>query len=112
MRTTKVAAVVALALLAAMLAVGVAWAAPGDTDPTLGASAELRKAVEPAGILVHERRLHRIGNAGSDPDGDGVGTRHPEHRATTPRPTTWRASSRRPATRSRDKSSTSPTSTC
>ena len=60
MRTTKVAAVVALALLAAMLAVGVAWAAPGDTDPTLGASAELRKAVEPAGILVrsvnHRRR--------------------------------------------------------
>src|SRR5918999_4985801 len=75
MRTTKVAAVVALALLAAMLAVGVAWAAPGDTDPTLGASAELRKAVEPAGILVHERRLQRIANAGSDSDGDGVGTR-------------------------------------
>jgi Zn-dependent M28 family amino/carboxypeptidase len=75
MRTTKVAAVVALALLAAMLAVGVAWAAPGDTDPTLGASAELRKAVEPAGILVHERRLQRIANAGADPDGDGVGTR-------------------------------------
>jgi Zn-dependent M28 family amino/carboxypeptidase len=75
MRTTKVAAVVALALLAAMLAVGVAWAAPGDTDPTLGASAELRKAVEPAGILVHERRLQRFANAGADPDGDGVGTR-------------------------------------
>jgi Zn-dependent M28 family amino/carboxypeptidase len=73
MRTTKVAAVVALALLAAMLAVGVAWAAPGDTDPTLGASAELRKSVEPAGILVHERRLQRIANAGADPD--GVGTR-------------------------------------
>jgi hypothetical protein len=75
MQTTKVAAVVALALLAAMLAVGVAWAAPGDTDPTFGASAELRKAVEPAGILVHERRLQRIADAGADPDGDGVGTR-------------------------------------
>ncbi len=75
MRTTKVAAVVALALLAAVLAVGVAWAAPGDEDPTFGASAELRKSVEPAGILVHERRLQRIANAGADPDGDGVGTR-------------------------------------
>ena len=50
MRTTRVAAVVALALLAAMLAVGVAWAAPGDADPTFDASAELRKAVA-------ERRL-------------------------------------------------------
>jgi Zn-dependent M28 family amino/carboxypeptidase len=75
MRTTKVAAVVALALLAAVLAVGVAWAAPGNADPTVGASAELRKSVEPAGILVHERRLQRIANAGADPDGDGVGTR-------------------------------------
>src|SRR5688500_2930972 len=73
MRTTKVAAVVALALLAAMLAVGVAWAAPGDADPTLDASAELRKAVEPAGILVHERRLARIANA--SPNAAGVGTR-------------------------------------
>ena len=66
MQTTKVAAVVALALLAAMLAVGVAWAAPDDTDPTFGASAELRKAVEPAGILVHERRFQRIANANED----------------------------------------------
>jgi Zn-dependent M28 family amino/carboxypeptidase len=73
MRTTRVAAVVALALLAAMLAVGVAWAAPGDADPTFDASAELRKAVEPAGILVHERRLARIANA--SPNAAGVGTR-------------------------------------
>jgi hypothetical protein len=57
MQTTKVAAVLALALLAAMLAVGVAWAAPDDTNPTFGASAKLRKAVKPAGILVHERRF-------------------------------------------------------
>jgi Zn-dependent M28 family amino/carboxypeptidase len=75
MRTTKVATVLVLALLAAMLAMGVASAAPDDPDPTLGASAELRKAVEPAGILVHERRLQRIADAGADPDGDGVGTR-------------------------------------
>jgi Zn-dependent M28 family amino/carboxypeptidase len=66
MQTTKVAAVVALALLAAMLAVGVAWAAPDNTDPTFGASAELRKAVKPAGILVHERRFQRIANANED----------------------------------------------
>ena len=65
MRTkkAKVALVLALALLAAVLAVGVASAAPGDTDPTLRASAELRKAVEPASILVHERRLQRIADA-------------------------------------------------
>jgi Zn-dependent M28 family amino/carboxypeptidase len=75
MRTTKLATVLALALLAAMLAMGVASAAPGDKDPTLGASAKLRKAVEPTGILVHERRLQRIANAGADPDGDSVGTR-------------------------------------
>src|SRR5918998_2616062 len=75
MRTTKGAVVLAAALLAAMLAVGVAWAAPGQTeDPTLGASAELRKAVEPAGILVHERNLARAARS-SDPDGDGIGTR-------------------------------------
>jgi Zn-dependent M28 family amino/carboxypeptidase len=75
MRTTKGAVVLAAALLAAMLAVGVAWAAPGKTkDPTLGASAELRKAVEPAGILVHERNLARAARL-SDPDEDGIGTR-------------------------------------
>jgi Zn-dependent M28 family amino/carboxypeptidase len=66
MQTTKVAAVVALALLAAMLAVGVAWAAPDGTNPTFGASAKLRKAVKPAGILVHERRFQRIANANED----------------------------------------------
>src|SRR5918997_1143012 len=75
MRTTKGAVVLAAALLAAMLAVGVAWAAPGKTnDPTLGASAELRKAVEPAGILVHERNFARAARL-SDPDEDGIGTR-------------------------------------
>src|SRR5918998_6296777 len=75
MRTTKGAVVLAAALLAAMLAVGVAWAAPGKTnDPTLGASAKLRKAVEPAGILVHERNFARAARL-SDPDEDGIGTR-------------------------------------
>jgi Zn-dependent M28 family amino/carboxypeptidase len=65
--------VLGLALLASLLAVAVA---PGATaDPTISATAKLRNAVEPAGILVHERRLQRIANAGADPDGDGVGTR-------------------------------------
>ncbi len=74
MRTKKIASVLALALLAALLAVGAASAAPGDaTDPTLGASAKLRKAVEPASILVHERRFHRIADA--NPNAQGVGTR-------------------------------------
>jgi Zn-dependent M28 family amino/carboxypeptidase len=73
MPTTKVATVLALALLVAMLAMGVASAAPGDTNPTLGDSAKLRKAVEPAGILVHERRLQRIADA--NPNAEGVGTR-------------------------------------
>ena len=66
MRTTKAASVLALALLVALLAVGIASAAPGDTDPTLGASAELRRAVEPASILVHERRLQRIADANAN----------------------------------------------
>jgi Zn-dependent M28 family amino/carboxypeptidase len=74
MRTKKIASVLALALLAALLAVGAASAAPGDeTAPTLGASAELRKAVEPASILVHERRFQRIADA--NPNAQGVGTR-------------------------------------
>jgi Zn-dependent M28 family amino/carboxypeptidase len=73
MRKTRLIFVLALALLASLLAVGVA---PGATaDPTISASAKLRNAVEPAGILVHERRLERIADAGADPDGDGVGTR-------------------------------------
>jgi Zn-dependent M28 family amino/carboxypeptidase len=64
MRTNKIAPVLALALLAALLAVGAASAAPGNApDPTLAGTAELRKAVEPAGILVHERRLQRIVDA-------------------------------------------------
>jgi Zn-dependent M28 family amino/carboxypeptidase len=73
MHKTKLILVLAMALLASLLAVGVA---PGATaDPSISASAKLRNAVEPAGILVHERRLQRIANAGTDPDGDGVGTR-------------------------------------
>ena len=74
MRTKKIASVLALALLAALLAVGAASAAPGDaTDPTLSASAKLRKAVEPASILVHERRFQGI--ADDNPNAQGVGTR-------------------------------------
>jgi Zn-dependent M28 family amino/carboxypeptidase len=70
----KIASVLALALLVALLAVGAASAAPGDTtDPTLGDSAKLRKAVEPASILVHERRFQRIADA--NPNAQGVGTR-------------------------------------
>jgi Zn-dependent M28 family amino/carboxypeptidase len=74
MRTTKakVALVLALALLAALLAVGVASAAPGDTDPTLRASAELRRSVEPAGILVHERSLQRIAAANGNTRASGT----------------------------------------
>jgi Zn-dependent M28 family amino/carboxypeptidase len=74
MRTKKIASVLALALLAALLAVGAALAAPGDAaDPTLSASAKLRKAVEPASILVHERRFQRIADA--NPNAQDVGTR-------------------------------------
>jgi Zn-dependent M28 family amino/carboxypeptidase len=79
MRTTKAKAtrvkvglVLALALLAALLAVGVASAAPGDTDPTLRASAELRRSVEPAGILVHERSLQRIAAANANTRASGT----------------------------------------
>jgi Zn-dependent M28 family amino/carboxypeptidase len=64
MPTNKIAPVLALALLAALVAVGAASAAPGDAkDPTMAATAELRKAVEPAGILAHERRFQRIADA-------------------------------------------------
>jgi Zn-dependent M28 family amino/carboxypeptidase len=74
MRKSKLLFVLLMALLASLLAVGVATAANGDaTDPTFSASAKLRNAVKPAGILVHELRLQRIANAGTD--GDGVGTR-------------------------------------
>jgi Zn-dependent M28 family amino/carboxypeptidase len=62
LRTKKIASVLALALLAALLAVGTVSAAPGDPDATLGTSAELRKAVEPASLLVHERRFQQIAN--------------------------------------------------
>ena len=77
MRRKKIAPVLALALLAALLAVGAGAAvgAPGDAkDPTMAATAKLRKAVEPAGILVHERNLARAARL-SDPDEDGIGTR-------------------------------------
>jgi Zn-dependent M28 family amino/carboxypeptidase len=75
MRRKKIAPVLALALLAALLAVGGAAAARGDAkDPTMAATAKLRKAVEPAGILVHERNLARAARL-SDPNGDGIGTR-------------------------------------
>ena len=64
MQTNKIAPVLALALLAALLAVGAASAAPGGAkDPTMTATAKLRKAVEPAGILAHERRFQRIADA-------------------------------------------------
>jgi Zn-dependent M28 family amino/carboxypeptidase len=65
MRTTKakLASVLTLALLGALLAVGVASAAPGDEDPTMDTTAELRRAVEPASILVHERRFQQIADA-------------------------------------------------
>ena len=43
MQTTKVAAVVALALLAAMLAVGVAWAAPNDRTQRLAPRPSCRR---------------------------------------------------------------------
>jgi hypothetical protein len=72
MRTKKVAPVLALALLAALLAVGIASAAPGDEDPPLRASAELRRAVEPTSILVHERRLQRIADANGDTRASGT----------------------------------------
>jgi Zn-dependent M28 family amino/carboxypeptidase len=74
MRKTKIGSVLALALLAALLTVGVASAAPGNTDAALSASpklpkavtlipsAKLRKAVTPASILDHERRFQQIAN--------------------------------------------------
>src|SRR3712207_6438216 len=62
MRKTKVPSVLALALLAALVTVGVASAAPGNKDAALSASAKLRKAVTPASILVHERRFQQIAN--------------------------------------------------
>lgn len=74
MRETKMGSVLALALLAAVLTVGVASAAPGNTNAALSASpklpkavtlipsAKLRKAVTPASILDHERRFQQIAN--------------------------------------------------
>lgn len=68
MRTTKLVLVLTLALVVALVAaVGVASAKPtkddSKKDPALRASAKLRKAVDPAGILIHERRFQRIANA-------------------------------------------------
>ena len=63
MRMVKIGTVLALALLAALLAVGVASAKPGETYPALTASVELRKAVGPAAIVEHERRFQRIADA-------------------------------------------------
>ena len=70
MRTKRIALVLALALLGALLAVGAASAAPGGagwrpswSDPTIGNTAKLRKAVEPTSILKHERRFQRIADA-------------------------------------------------
>jgi len=53
-------------LVAALAAAGVATAVPSEKaadSARVGGSKELRNAVEPAGILVHERRLQRIANA-------------------------------------------------
>ncbi|MGH3148111.1 MAG: aminopeptidase, partial [Rubrobacter sp.] len=56
-------AALALALLVALLAVGAVSAAPGDqVQKALQTSAELRRAVDPNGILIHERRFQRIAN--------------------------------------------------
>ena len=63
MRMAKIGSVLVLALLAALLAVGVASAAPGKTSPALTATAKLRKAVEPASILEHQRRVQQIADA-------------------------------------------------
>lgn len=53
-----------LASLAAALAVGTVYAAPGDGASSGNkVSSKLRQAVDPAGILVHERRFQRIANA-------------------------------------------------
>jgi Zn-dependent M28 family amino/carboxypeptidase len=65
MHRTRLAIVLVLALLVCAGAAGVARGAPAaqPASPDAGASAKLRKAVEPAGILVHERRLQRIADA-------------------------------------------------
>lgn len=56
-------AALSLALLVALVAVGTVSAAPANVTKALGASEQLREAVGPAGILVHERRFQRIASA-------------------------------------------------
>lgn len=82
------------ALVAACAAVGVAAAAPGakEVPPSLKASAKLRQAVDPNGILVHERRFQRIANANGNTRASGT----PGYDASW---ITWRAGSGPPATR-------------
>ena len=64
MRRTRLAAALILALLVALSAVGVASAKPeAKSTDEIKKSEKLRKAVEPAGILVHARRFQRIANA-------------------------------------------------
>ena len=69
MRRTKLVLVLTMAFVVALMAaVGIASAKPAEEDSkkrdtALRASAKLRKAVDPAGILVHERRFQRIANA-------------------------------------------------
>jgi len=65
---------------------------PQRNLPNYALRAKLRKGVERARILVHERRFQRIANANG-----ATGSR--VLRATTPPPTTSRASSGPPATR-------------
>lgn len=71
MQRTRVVLVLTLAFVVALMAaVGVASAKPAVKDDSkkkpssaLKDSSKLRKAVDPAGILVHERRFQRIANA-------------------------------------------------
>lgn len=71
MQRTKVVLVLTLAFVVALMtAMGVASAKPAVKDDSkkkpssaLKDSAKLRRAVDPAGILVHERRFQRIANA-------------------------------------------------
>lgn len=72
MQQTKLATAVILALLAALSVVGVASAAPDESSPAFRESAELRRAVDPGGILVHERRFQRIAAANEDTRASGT----------------------------------------
>lgn len=72
MRKTRLVIAVVMALLIALCAVGTVSAAPGDPSQSNRVSAKLRQAVDPAGILVHERRLQRIANANDGNRGAGT----------------------------------------